>query len=57
MSKETLEKLRKNLKVLEARGLTDSDEYERLSDEYQAIAQDLVMESIFEEEGVDPPKN
>lgn len=47
---ETLERIGKRLEELEAQGLQDSDEYDDLSDDYQAIAQDLVLNQIFGED-------
>lgn len=42
MSKQALEKLADQLRSLEARDLTDTEEYEKLSEEYQALAQDML---------------
>lgn len=50
MSVEILKKLAEQLADLEAKGLTDSDEYEKLSDDYQTIALNEIEGNIFDDE-------
>lgn len=43
--------LGRQLDELKAHGLTESPEYEKLSDEYQALAQEIVENEIFDSTG------
>jgi hypothetical protein len=47
MSQSTLDKLSVRLDELEKAGLEESDEYEKISDDYQAIALNMVEGSIL----------
>jgi hypothetical protein len=44
---ELLDELSKQLGELEEKGLTDTPEYEKISDQYQDLAQDMVLSEIF----------
>lgn len=46
MSKEILEILAKRMQELEELGLEDSDEYEKLSNDYHSVAIDLVFDEL-----------
>ena len=48
---QLLANLGEQLDTLKAQGKTDSPEYEKLSDEYQALAQELVLNEIFDSTG------
>ena len=47
MSKELVIELGKKLEEMEAKGLTDTPEYEKLSDDWQTLALAEVEEDIF----------
>ena len=44
-----LESLRRRILEMEDDGLEDTQEYEKLSDDYQALALDRVVENILED--------
>lgn len=48
--KAALDRMAARLEELKQQGLEDSDEYEELSDEWQSLAQDLVLNNIFSDD-------
>jgi len=48
--KAALDRMAARLEELKQQGLEDSDEYEELSDEWQSLAQDLVLNNILSDD-------